>query len=135
MPALSAKILDQVFVGRAEQVGELEVVVDQHELGLVEVVEQVLPLLVGDLGLALDGVEIDVVLQHPGKGVVLVLDGGDGLVEHVADVVLEILERRDLVAVLIRPGLMPAGADGDEEGLAVGGLVFQQFLRRDPAGP
>ena len=90
------EILDQVFVGGAEQVGELEVVVDQHELRLVEVVEQVLPLLVGDLGLALDGVEVDVVLQHAGEGVVLVLDGGDGLVEHVADVVLEVLQRRNL---------------------------------------
>ena len=90
------KELDQVFVGRAEQVGELEIVVDQHELGLVEVVQQVLPLLVRDLGLPFDGVEIDVVLQHPGQGVVFLFNGGDGLVEHVADVVLQVLERRDL---------------------------------------
>ena len=43
------EILDQVFVGSTEQVGELEVVVHQTELGLIEVVEQVLPLLVGNL--------------------------------------------------------------------------------------
>ena len=61
------KELDQVFVGRAEQVGELEVVVDQHEPGLVEMVQQVLPLLVRDLGLAFDGVEIDVVFEHPAR--------------------------------------------------------------------
>ena len=128
------EVLDQVFVGGAEQVGELEVVVDQHELRLVEVVEQVLPFLVGDLGLALDRVEVDVVLQHAGERVVLVLDGGDGLVEHVADVVLEVLERRNLVAVLVRPGLVPAGADGHEEGLAVGGLVFEQLVQERGVG-
>ena len=73
------KELDQVFIGRAEQIGKLEVVVDQDELGLVEVVEQVLPLLVGDLGLAFDGIEVDVVFQHPGQGIVFVFDGGNAL--------------------------------------------------------
>ncbi len=120
--------LDQILVSRAEQVGELEVVVDQHELGLVEVVEQVLPLLVGDL--ALDRVEVDVVLQHPGQGVVLVLDGGDGLVEHVADVVLEVLERRHLVAFIVEPALVPAGAGRHVKGVTVGGLVVEQFLQQ-----
>ena len=97
------KELDQVFIGRAEQVGKLEIVVDQDELGLVEVVEQVLPLLVGNLGLALDGIEVDVVFQHSGQGVVFVFYGGDGLVEHIADVVLEVLERGNLIAVFIDP--------------------------------
>ena len=91
-------------------------------------VQQVLPLLVGNLGLAFDGVEIDVVFEHPGQGVVFLFHGGNGLVEHVADVVLEVLERRNLIAVLVDPGFMPAGAHGNKEGLAVGGLVFQQFL-------
>ncbi len=117
----------QVFVGRAEEVGKLEVVIHQHEAGPAKVIEQVLPLLVGDLGLPLDGIEIDVVFQHAGEGIVLILHGSDGLVEHVADVVLEILECGNLVAVFIGPGLMPAGADGHEEGLAVGGLVFEEF--------
>ena len=58
------EVLDEVFVGGAEQVGELEVVVDEDESGLAEVVEQVFPLLVRDLGLALYRVEVDVVLQH-----------------------------------------------------------------------
>lgn len=122
--------LDQVFVGRAQEIGKLEVVVDQHELRLIEVVEQVFPLLVWDLGFALDGVEVDVVLQHPGQGVVLVLDGGNGLVEHGADVVLEVLERRRLVAFLVGPALVPAGARRHEEGLSVGGLVVEQFLQQ-----
>ena len=90
-------------------------------------VEKVLPLLVRDLGLALHRIEVDVVLQHAGKGVVLVFDCGDGLVEHVADVVLQILERRHQVAILVGPGFVPAGANGDEEGLAVGGLVLQKL--------
>ena len=122
--------LDQVLVGGTEQVGELEVVVDQHELRLVEVVEKILPLLVRDLGLALDGVEVDVVLQHTGEGVVLVLDRGNCLVEHVADVVLEVLQRGNKFAVLVSPGLVPAGANRDEKGLAVRSLVLQQLLEQ-----
>jgi hypothetical protein len=42
--------------------------------------------------------------------------------------VLEVLERRDQLAVLIGPGLRASGRGRDEEGLAVGGLVFQQLL-------
>ena len=61
------KILNQVFIGRPEQVGKLEIIVDQNEARLVKMIEQVLPLLVRYLGLALDRVEIDVVLQHPGQ--------------------------------------------------------------------
>jgi hypothetical protein len=67
------------------------------------VVEEVFPLLVGDFGLPLHSVEIDVVFQHAGEGVVLVFYGRDGLIEHVADVLLEILQRGNLVAVFILP--------------------------------
>ena len=92
LPALLAgtvgEELDEVLVGGAEQVGELEVVVDEDEPGLAEVVEQIFPLLVRDLGPALHRVEVDVVLQHTGECIVLVFDGSDGLIEHVADVVL-----------------------------------------------
>ena len=119
--------LDEVLIGGAEQVGELEIVVDEDEPGLAEVVEQVFPLLVRDLGLALHRVEVDVVLQHPGERIVLVLDGCDGLVEHVADVVLEVFQGRHEIAVLVLPGLVPAGSDGDKESLAVGCLVLKQF--------
>ena len=119
--------LDEVLVGGAEQVGELEVVVDEDEPGLAEVVEQVFPLLVRDLGLALHRVEVDVVLQHTGERIVFVFDRSDGLVEHVADVVLEVLQGRHEIAVLVSPGLVPAGSNGDKESLAVGCLVFEQL--------
>jgi len=55
------KVLDQVFVCRTQQVRELEVVVDQHKLGLVEMVQQIFPLLVRNLGLTFDGIKIDIV--------------------------------------------------------------------------
>ena len=71
--------------------------------------------------------EVDVVLQHPGERIVLVLDGRDGLVEHVADVVLEVLQCWHEIAVFVLPGRVPAGSDGDKEGLAVGCLVFKQL--------
>ena len=119
--------LDEVFVGGAEQVGELEVVVDEDEPGLAEVVEQVFPLLVRDLGPALHRVEVDVVLQHTGERIVLVFDRSDGLVEHVADVVLEVLQGWHEIAVVVVPGLVPAGSNGDKEGLSVGCLVLEQF--------
>ena len=126
--------LDQVFVGCAEEIRELEVVVDQYELGLVEVVEQVFPFLVGDFGLPLHSVEIDVVFQHAGKSIVLVFHGRDGFIEHVSDVLLEILEGGNLVAVFILPGLMPTSTDRDEESLAVGCLVFEQLFLESGVG-
>ena len=119
--------LDEVLVGGAEQVGELEVVVDEDEPGLAEMVEQVFPLLVWNLRLALHRVEVDVVLQHTDERIVLVFDRSDCLVEHVADVVLEVLQGRDEIAVLVLPGRVPAGSDGDKEGFAVGCLVFEQL--------
>ena len=82
------KILDQVFIRRAEQIRELEVVVHQDKARLVEVIEQILPLLVGDLGLSLDFVEIDIVLEYACKRIVLILDGGNGFVQHIADIML-----------------------------------------------
>ena len=121
------EVLDQVLVGRPQQVRELEVVVDEDEARLVEMVEQVLPPLIRDPGLPPDGVEIDVVLEHAVELVVLVLHRRDGLVEHVADVVLQILERRNPLAVPVRPRLVPAGARRHVEGVAVGGLVLQHF--------
>ena len=66
-------------------------------------------------------------LQHTGERIVLVFDRSDGLVEHVADVVLEVLQGRHEIAVVVLPGLVPAGSDGDKEGLAVGCLVFEQL--------
>ena len=40
----------------------------------------------------------------------------------------QILERRNFVAVLVLPGLVPARADGHEEGLGVGREVFGNSL-------
>ena len=58
---------------------------------------------------------------------VLVLDGRDSLVEHVSDVVLEVLQCWHEIAVFVSPGRVPAGSDGDKEGFAVGCLVFEQL--------
>ena len=45
-----------------------------------------------------------------------------------------ILQRRNLIAFFVLPGLMPAGADRDEEGLAVGVLVFEQLFSESRIG-
>ena len=42
---------------------------------------------------------------------------------------LEVLQRRDLVAILVHPAFVPAGAHGHEKRLAVGGFVLQQLLQ------
>ena len=52
-------------------------------------------------------------------------DRSDCLVEHVADVVLEVLQGRHEVVVVVCPGVVPAGSNRDKEGLAVGYLVFE----------
>ena len=48
----------------------------------------------------------------------------------MADILLEILERRAQVAVLIDPAFPPARPFGDKEGLAVRALVLQQLIDR-----
>ncbi|SDZ08244.1 hypothetical protein SAMN05421754_10554 [Nitrosomonas sp. Nm58] len=45
--------------------------------------------------------------------------------EYVADVVLEVFERRHFIVFLIDPALVPAGAGRDIEGVPVGGLVVE----------
>ena len=84
---------------------------------MVEVIEQVLPLLIWDLRLPFDRVEINVVFENSRYCVVVILYGGDGLVEHVSDVLLEILKWGDLVPVLIGPRFVPAGTDWYEENI------------------
>ena len=103
LPRAVGKELDQVFIGCSQQVGKLEIVVDQDKLGLVEVVEQILPLLVGNLGLAFDGIEINVIFKNPGQGIVFIFNGGDGLIEHIAYVVLKMFKRWDLITVFVDP--------------------------------
>ena len=90
-------------------------------------IEQIFPFQVRDFGLALHRVEVDVVLEYSGERIVLIFDGRDGFVEHVADVVLEVLQGRHEITVVVLPGLVPAGSDGDKESLAVGCLVFEQL--------
>ena len=58
------KVTDQVLVGGAQQVGELEVVVAEPVLG--EVVDEVPPLLVRNGCVTDPPIEVDV-LQHPSK--------------------------------------------------------------------
>lgn len=70
-----------------------------------------------------DDIEVDVVLQHAIQRVVFVLDGGGGFVEHVADVVLEVLERRHPVACLIDPALVLS-----KSGLAQIGTLAVEFV-------
>src|SRR5437899_765867 len=52
------KILNQVFVCGAKQIGKLEVVVYKDKLRLIEMVEQILPFLVWDFGFSFDRIEI-----------------------------------------------------------------------------
>src|ERR1035437_4858756 len=103
------EVFDEVFVSCPEQIGELEIVVPKHKLGLIEVIEEVLPLLVRDFCLPLDGIEIDIVLQNTIKVVVLVLNGGKCLIEHIAYVGFQILEGGYLIAIFVRPWLIPSG--------------------------
>ena len=63
------------------------------------------------LGLPFHRVEIDIVLQNSVEIVVRVLDGGECLVEHIADVGFQILEGGHLIAVFVRPRLTPSGAE------------------------
>src|SRR5208283_1924963 len=122
--------LDHIVIYKALADQFLLATAKQHTVGhdSRHVVEQVFPLLVRDLGSAFDSVEINVVLEYSGKGVVFLFDSGDCLIEHIPDIVLEIFQRRNEVAILIDPGLMPTGAHRHKKGLSVGGLVFQQFL-------
>jgi hypothetical protein len=59
------ELADEVFVGGAEEVGELEVVV--AEAILVEVLDEVAEFLVGDAGAADGAIEVDV-LEDPFEG-------------------------------------------------------------------
>ena len=107
------ELADQVLVRRTEQVGELEVLVAQAVLG--EVDDQVPQLLVRDRRLADLAGEVDV-LDDAFEGRVGLLQRGEGLVEPVADVVV------DLVEEVVPPGLL-----WDEEGLRVEVGEFARF--------
>ncbi len=99
------ELADQVLVGGPEQVGELEVLVAQPVP--VEVLDQLAQLLVRQLGLADGAGEVDVV-EHALQAGVLLLQRPQGLVEPVADVVVQLVAQ-----------VLPAGPLGDEEGVLV----------------
>ena len=82
------ELADQVLVGGAQQVGELEVLVAQPVLG--EVDDQVPELLVRDRGLADLAGEVDV-LDDAFEGGVGLLQRRERFVEPVADVVVDLV--------------------------------------------
>ena len=111
------EVLDQVFVGGAEQVGELEVLVLEGDL--LEVLDEVGQGVVVEGALADLAVEVDV-LEHVLQGVdVGVLERLQRLVERRADVGLEVAE------------LVPARLLRHEEGVLVRVL---ELLRDEPLG-
>ena len=84
-----SKVLDQVFVSRAQQVGKLEVVVRQRDA--VEVINEVNQRRVVDRLLADFGVVVDS-LEHVFKRrQVCFFDGSEGFVETMANRFLEVL--------------------------------------------
>ena len=99
------ELADEVLVGSAEEVGELEVLVAQPVLG--EVDDQVAQLLVGDRRLADLAGEVDV-LDDAFEGGIGFLERREGLVEPVADVVVYLVEQ-----------VVPARFLRDEERLRV----------------
>lgn len=113
------KELDQVLVGRAKEVGELEVLVAEGDG--VEVLDQfnkdfVIEGLLPDLLVEVDALED--ILKGVGVGV---FDGGEGFVELVADVGLDV------------PNFFPERLFRDEECVLVG--VCEQLLDDGGLGP
>jgi hypothetical protein len=124
------KVFDQIFVGGAEQVGELEVLVAQRDL--LEILDKV-----GE-GVVIEGaltdllVEVDP-LEHVLQGIdVGVLQFFEGLVQRRADVGLEMADRRpvrrhrDKEGVFVRVGKLTGN---DRLGHP---LCFQIFRKRLP---
>ena len=112
--------VDQELVGRAEQVGELEVLIAQAVA--VEVADEVLARVIGDDALvALHAHEADVVEDVFERFVVLA-QRAEGLVEHAAE------RLGGVVELALEIG--PAGAFGDEEAVVeIGVLAVLRFRR------
>ena len=119
------EVFDQPLVGGTQQVGEFKVFVAQWDF--VEVLDEIDQGVVVQRGLADLAVEVDGALEHVLQGVgVFVFQGFQRLVEHGADVFLDVLERRVVgglqlavfVDGVVGPGRVPAGALGHEEVLA-----------------
>ena len=126
------EFLDEIFVGRTEQIGKLEHIVDERDAALVhaggEPVQQILEVAVFDLGLVTDlFVEIDVALQDAVQRQIFILQRADGLVEHRANFLLRILERWTFLLLFVNPLFIPARTRRNEKGFAVAGFGFENF--------
>jgi hypothetical protein len=82
------KLADEVLVGRPQQVGKLEVFVEQSIL--IEVPDELSQPVIGQLRLAYGTGKVDV-MQHPGKADILVLQRSQCLVEPFADAVVKVV--------------------------------------------
>lgn len=101
------ELADQVFVGCAEEVGKLKVLVEQAIL--VEVADETAKPFVRDLRLANLPGEIDVPQHTPQGVVVLVLETLESLVQFIGDVGMHVIRES-----------IPAGDWRNEEGFGVG---------------
>ena len=107
-------MLDQPFVGGAQQVGEFEIVI--LERYLVEVLDKVDQRVVVQRVLADLAVEVDRSLQHIFQGIdIAVFQFLQRLVEHGANVFLGVLECWLALAVVVDPLLVPARAGRHKE--------------------
>ena len=123
LPGTVGEVLDEVFVGGTQQVGELEVIVAQRDV--VEVLDEldqgaVIQRPLADLAIEVDALEN--VLQRVRVGV---FDGGEGLVQPGADRRFQVGDA--LVAALV-VGVAPAGLVRHEEVVLVrvGELLLDQ---------
>jgi len=105
------KVLDQVLVGRAEHVGELEILVAQADAA--EMLDQRPQRLVVEAGAAAHLAGETDVIEHALEGAVILLQRAQGFVELVADL---------LVHLVAQVG--PAGAFRHVEGVGVVGFAL-----------
>ena len=117
------KVLDQPLVGRTEQVRELEVRIAQRDL--LEVLDEVDQRVVVERVLADLLVEVDV-LEHILQRVRIgFFQRFERLVQGRADVLLDMLEGRVVLALVVGPALVPARPGRHEEILA--GVLVRVF--------
>ena len=84
MPAEFSELADQILVGSAEEVGELEIII--QETVLVEVADKPPQFLVRDFRLADFTGEVDMTQNTGERLIVRVLQSRQGLVQLVGDV-------------------------------------------------
>ena len=109
------EVADQILVGGPEQVGELEILVAEPKPR--KVVDQVTPFPVRNPGIADPPVEVDV-LEHPLQGDVALLQGGQGFVQSVTHLMVEIIAQ-----------ILPSGPGRNKEGVCVEVGIVGPLLR------